>query len=88
MNKLTHTTLLSVGALCIGGIAWAAQKKQSPIAHSSRLSTHTQQTASQPVKQTTSAPIKTHLHQDILTITLNRPRVLNAIDLEMAEQLH
>lgn len=41
----------------------------------------------QSVEQAKSTPLETCFHNDILTITLNRPRVLNAIDLEMAEQL-
>lgn len=42
--------------------------------------------AATPVEQIQSSPLVTDCQQNILTITLNRPRVLNAIDLEMVEQ--
>ncbi|MEO1397170.1 MAG: enoyl-CoA hydratase/isomerase family protein [Cyanobacteria bacterium J06634_5] len=43
-------------------------------------------TTIKPVEQLRLSCLVADCQQNILTITLNRPKVLNAIDLEMAEQ--
>ena len=48
---------------------------------------NTRLSTTHPVQQAKAAPLETQLHSNILTITLNRPHVLNALDLGMAEAL-
>lgn len=89
MIRPTQMAWLTVSALCAGGLAYIAQYrrasrriKNSPLTRVPKPATTLAQT------QPTTSPIQTHVVQGILTIILNRPQVLNAIDLTMAEQLY
>lgn len=82
MKSQQQTALFSLGALCLGGLAWAARREQQ------NTWTARQKQRSlppPPVLKEEREVILRHQSHGILTLTLNRPQVLNAIDLEMAQ---